>query len=110
MDNNVYVDIIEASQLFRNVFCPESIKEIWKTNIGPIKIKLQLDGIQYDINPKIKGNLIDMGIIFEINKIICHSGFSFEIFKVFDSTSFVLVLSPEEKHVLQDYRGWEFEF
>ena len=107
--NNVYIDFInDLSRISRGVFSPSEISESWETDEGPISIEFFLDGERILINPKYIDDYIDVEIISDINKLLPSDKNKFELYRPFDQTAFILMLSKVEKIQLQKKRGWEF--
>jgi hypothetical protein len=106
--NNVYIEFMnDLSRISRGVFSPSEISESWVTDEGPITIEFKLGGEKISINPKYIDDYIDVEIISDINKLI-PSEKKFELYKPFDQTAFIIMLSKDEKTRLQKKRGWEF--
>ena len=107
--NNVYVDFINAlSRISRGEFSPGKIIETWETEDGPVYVQFLLHGERITINPKYIYDYIDVEIISDINKLLPSEKGKFELYKPFDQTAFILMLSKDEKIQLQKKRGWKF--
>ncbi len=107
--NNVYIDFMnDLSKISRGVFSPSEISESWETDEGPISIEFKLGGKKLSIRPKYIDDYIDVEIISNINKLMPSDKYKFELYKPFDQTAFILMLSKDEKIQLQKKRRWEF--
>ena len=107
--NNVYIDFInDLSRISRGKFSPSEITESWETDEGPIYVQFLFNGERITINPKYIYDYIDVEIISDINKLFPTDKEKFEMYKPFDQTAFILMLSKDEKSKLQKKRGWVF--
>ncbi len=108
-ENDVYVDTLqEWATISRGAFQPVNICEYWQTEQGPIHITFQYHGEQHTLTPEYQDDYIDVGILGTINRLIKPSGFQFAVYKPFDQTAFILVLTPDEQYMLQHERKWQF--
>lgn len=107
--NQVYVETLRAwSGISRGAFLPEDIIECWESDEGPISLTFVLDGAERTLRPAYLDDWIDMEIVVPINDWIRHTGYAFEVYKAFDQTAFVVVLTQTEKQQLARERGWRF--
>jgi len=107
--NNVYIDFInDLSRISKGEFSPSEITETWETDEGPVYVQFLLDGERISINPKYIYDYIDVEIISDINKLLPSDKAKFEMYKPFDQTAFILMLSKNKKSHLQKKRGWVF--
>jgi len=100
--------IKEWGNISRGAFLPESIQETWKSEEGPVEISFTHDGRLIILHPEYLEDYIDLGLLVQINALISDTGLQFELYKPFDQTGFVLVLTADEKGRLQTERGWRF--
>lgn len=107
--NNVYIDFInDLSSISRGIFLPSNVSETWESDEGPITIEFELGEKKHIIKPKYIYDYIDVEIIKEINMYTSSNKYKFEMYRPFDQTAFIVVLSKKEKRLLQRMRGWVF--
>jgi hypothetical protein len=106
-ENNVYVRVLqEWARISRGSFSPEGIEETWDTDEGPVNVSFVLNAKRHVIHPLYLGDWIDILVLDTINDLIEASGFRFEYYPVGESQiAFVIVLTPEEKELLERERG-----
>ena len=107
--NGVYKRTLkEWAAISRGVFSPANIQEDWESEDGPVTITFTHDQQTVQLHPQFLDDYIDISILPQINKLIYSSGMEFAVYKVFDQTAFVVVLTAQEKGKLQNERGWRF--
>lgn len=107
--NSVYKRTLqEWSLISRGAFLPENITEYWETEEGPIQVNFDHENSSYVLQPEFLDDYIDLRLLSQINRLIMANGKNFEMFRPFDQTGFVVVLTGDEKKLLQRERGWQF--
>jgi hypothetical protein len=107
--NDVYVQTIaEWGEISVGAFLPTAITETWSGDSGPVTVSYQLDGEEKTLSPAYLEDWIDPGILVPINESIEGSGRRFELYKAFDQTALVMVLTDEERRAFEG-RSWCFE-
>lgn len=107
--NEVYVETLRRwHEISRGTFNPKGIKENWKTETGPIKVSFSLVGQQLCLNPKYRDDWLDLDLLLPINLRIRPTGKQFEVYEEFDQTAFVVVLTRDERSLLEQERNWRF--
>lgn len=97
----------ELAEISRGSFEPSNVVESWETKEGPIQVEFELGDKKYSVNPKYKGDWLDLGVLHSLNDIIRSSGYQFEVPVREDQTARMLCLNSGQKEVL-DKRGWVF--
>ncbi len=110
-ENTVYTQTLqEWGRISRGAFLPDEVKEHWETEQGPIEISCALNGRPVQLYPDYREDYIDLNLLLQINKLIEKTNMRFELYEPFDQTGFVVVLTDQEKKMLQKKRGWRFAF
>lgn len=108
--NQVYAQTLdEWSAISVGSFRPTSIVERWDSDVGPVTITFEIDGIEQTLKPAYIEDWIDLGILSGINELVAPSGRRFEAYRAFDQAAFVISVTPEERLALERDRGWCFE-
>lgn len=107
--NEVYVQTLAAwSEISGGVFDPGDITESWAGPTGPVTIRFRLADGTHELHPAYLEDWIDPGILAQIDALIAGSGRRFELYKGFDQTAFVIVLTDPERRALEA-PGWCFQ-
>jgi hypothetical protein len=108
-DSQVYLKSLERwSEISRNNFSPQNIRERWISNTGPIFTEFELFGIQHVFNPKYDQYDIDLSLLVQINHLISKTGYSFEASTTGDDNLLLAVLSNEEMKKIYSDRNVYF--
>jgi hypothetical protein len=108
-ENEVYVQTLAAwSEISGGAFDPGEISESWAGPTGPVTIRFRLTDGTHELHPAYLEDWIDPGILAPIDALIAGSGRRFELYKAFDQTAFVIVLTDPERRALEA-RGWCFQ-
>lgn len=108
--NNVYIQALsDWKHISRGMFNPTNIEELWEGEEGPIKIRFRLNDEQHCLEPKYLDDWMDSMLLTQINNLVTHSNLKFEVCKTFGQSAFVVVLSPEDKRLIQKERRLQFE-
>ena len=106
----MYVGLLsELSVISRGVFVPTDMDERWDDYRGPIVVSFSYHGDLLRVYPRFIGDELDIEVVFPISRIIEKTGVQFFIYKKFDDTALVVALTQQEKQLLEQYRGWQFE-
>lgn len=109
--NLVYAKTLQAwRRISRGTFLPEEVEEHWETEEGPIEVSFTLTSQPVKLYPEYLEDYIDLNLLPQINKLIDKSNMQFELYQPFDQTGFVVVLTDQEKKMLQKKRSWRFAF
>jgi hypothetical protein len=109
--NKVYESTLEAwAGISRGAFAPSGITETWASPTGPVTVSFTLNGKPETLKPAYLEDWIDPTIITRINELIASTGKQFELYRAFDQTLFLTVLTAAEKRTLERDRGWCFEW
>lgn len=106
--DNVYKKFLEdCSRISRQAFTISDVEEEWDGE--------QLEGVTFDwgedrwrVCPNEMYGWIDFDILEQINDIIAETGYRFYMHWTGDQTSYIVVLSEEEKQKMEIERGWDF--
>lgn len=102
--NQVYVETLkEWAAISRGAFQPTDIKEIWRTEYGPVILEFQLNGEKITLYPQYMNDFMDVNILGKINELIRNTGYQFEMV-ILDQNVLVTVLTQEEKKRLEEDR------
>ncbi len=108
-ENKVYVQtLLEWGHISRGAFKPTNIEETWQSEEGPIAVAFSLDNTQHSIRPSYQDDYIDLSVVPQINNLIADSNLRFEIHTIFDQTAFIVMLTPEEKRLIERERKLNF--
>lgn len=107
--NDVYAATIEElAAISVGALQVDDIEERWDAPDQAPTIRLTIDGQGLEIRPTWIEDWIDPSILVALNEAIAGSGRRFELYKAFDQTAFVMVLTDAERKALES-RGWCFE-
>jgi hypothetical protein len=108
-ENEVYVQTLAAwSEISAGAFDPQDIAETWAGPTGPVDVRFRLGDGAHVLHPAYLEDWIDPGILAPIDALIASSGRRFDLYKAFDQTAFVIVLTDPERRALEA-RGWCFQ-
>jgi hypothetical protein len=109
--NKVYETTLEDwAAISGGAFAPTEIEETWTSPTGPLTVSFLLGGKRETLNPAYLEDWIDPTILTRINALIASSGRQYELYRAFDQTLFLTVLTASEKRSLEHDRGWCFEW
>jgi hypothetical protein len=109
--NKVYETTLEDwSAISAGAFAPTEIEETWASPTGPLTVSFLLAGKRETLKPAYLEDWIDPSILTRINGLIAPNGRQFELYRAFDQTLFLIVLTADEKRALERDRGWCFEW
>jgi hypothetical protein len=109
--NKVYESTLDAwAGISVGAFMPTGIEETWASASGPVTVSFTLSGKRAMLNPAYLDDWIDPTILTRINELIAPSGRQFELYRAFDQTLFLTMLTGKEKRALERDRGWCFEW
>lgn len=110
MGKNVYVQALQAwSSIARDCFVIEEISENWEGPTGPFSVSFLYRDEKVRVYPQYSGEMLDLGILIPINRLIDHTDYQFCLYEHFNDSGFVVALTPQEKTELEENRGWKFE-
>lgn len=98
------------SKISRGVFNPKNVKVTWDRDTSLIVIDFTINGLKHTIKADYYENLIDLGILNDINNLIASNhrvDYKFEICEVLENI-LVLVLNEEEKQKIMQERNISF--
>jgi hypothetical protein len=75
-----------------------------------VTVSFTLNGKPETLKPAYLEDWIDPTILTRINELIAASGKQFELYRAFDQTLYLTVLTAAEKRTLERDRGWCFEW
>jgi hypothetical protein len=105
---NYYPEVLqEWSAISREQFLPEQVQERWHSENGPVEITFGSNGKTYSFVHQ-SGDYLDHGILRVINQALPDKAFRFEVAIDYGDSNWISMLKPNEKHLLQTERGWQF--
>lgn len=109
-DRRQYVRTLEAwSRISRGVFLPKAVKEAWAGAEGPVRVRFQWDGAARSFEAEERGEWLDLDSLQNgINPLLDPLGYAFESVETGTQEAFVVLLTPREKRILGEARGWPF--
>ena len=107
-ENEVYRRVLpEWGRISRGTFSPQDVTEAWGSERGPITVEFTHSNARHALHPRYLDDYIDTGILGDINHLIAGSGFRYWVYNDVDyQSTFITVLSPEEKALLERERSW----
>ena len=96
------------SSISRGAFAPAAIKERWDGPQGPIWVEFLIEEFPYTLEALHSPNLIDVEILKEVNQLLIHPYYRFELCEGSDQLVSVMMLTPEERVQIERERGLVF--
>lgn len=104
-----YVKILQGlAAISRGCLPLTEATEEWESEEGPIFLHAYVDGVEFASQAIKDGNLFDLEVIKDLNHILIHPYYRFEIAEGDDASASVIVLTPEEKAIIHRSRNLHF--
>ncbi len=98
----------EWAEISRGSFSPEQVRERWDAPEGPVWVEMLVEGFPYALEALHHPHLLDLEILKEINQLLLHPFYRFELCEGSDRIVSVLTLTPEERVQIERERGLVF--
>jgi len=103
-----YVTAIgQWAAISQGALVPEQVEEAWDQPAGQVRIGVRLDGVTHQLVAHVIDDYLDVSLIDQLNELLADRGVAFQQLTTGDQTAYLLAVSPEQHHALNE-RRWPF--